>query len=501
MTTTSERPRVLVVDDDAAMRGLVGDFLEESGYQTILASSGAEALSRVAEGNVSAGILDIGLPGMDGLELARRIRLDSPDLPIIILTGQGTRDASIHGIHLGISDFFEKATLDLAQVERSLRRAVERTQMLAHNRELLARLQDSNRLLRALQEMTKTMAEEPHLDRLLNLIVTAARELCQADAVRVVLMGRTHDGRFVIQSSAGDGAEPLLGVRLKEGEGILTLLAVKDEPVMLSRASEHPLYSARADEMPTTRPGFIAVPLRHRAVTGALLVAGREARPLGTEERDLLVQLGSQAAAAIGNALFHEQALNFFIHTSDMLVDFLDRIDVFYPGHSRGVAALADMVTRRLGLPEEARRTVHFAALLHDIGKLKLDPALLSSNRPLTPEEREAVQQHPLLGVEMLRPISLWEDMLPIIHGHHERWDGKGYPAGLAGEDIPLGARVVAVAEVFDAMTRDTPYGPRRTPAEAVTELEAFAGTQFDPRVVRLFVAEYRKRGEQIPTA
>jgi putative nucleotidyltransferase with HDIG domain len=177
-------------------------------------------------------------------------------------------------------------------------------------------------------------------------------------------------------------------------------------------------------------------------------------------------------------------------------VDFLDHIDVFYPGHSRGVAALADMVTRRLGLPEDTRRTVHFAALLHDIGKLKLDPALLSSNRPLTPEEREAVQQHPLLGVEMLRPISLWEDMLPIIHGHHERWDGKGYPAGLAGEDIPLGARVVAVAEVFDAMTRDTPYGPRRTPEEAVAELEAFAGTQFDPRVVRLFVAEYRKRGE-----
>ena len=99
----------------------------------------------------------------------------------------------------------------------------------------------------------------------------------------------------------------------------------------------------------------------------------------------------------------------------------------------------------------------------------------------------------------MLRPITLWEDILPIIHGHHERWDGRGYPAGLAGEDIPLGARVVAVADVFDAMTRKTPYGPSRTPGEALAELEAFAGTQFDPRVVRLFVAEYRRRGEQIP--
>jgi putative nucleotidyltransferase with HDIG domain len=402
-------------------------------------------------------------------------------------------------MHHGIFDFFEKGSLNLAGLERSVSRGVERTQMLGENRELLARLQDSNRLLKALQAMTKMMAEEPHLDRLLRLVVASARDLCQVEAARVVLLGRTHDGGLVIESGVGDGAEALLGIRLRDEEGITALVAEKDEPLLLARASEHPRYSARCDEMPTSRPGFIAVPLRHGAVTGALLVAGRGS--LGPEERGLLAQLGWQAAAAIGNADFREQAVNFFTHTSDMLVDFLERIDVFYPGHSRGVAALADMVTRRLGLGEAERRTVHFAALLHDIGKLKLDPGLLSANRPLTEEEYRLVQQHPVMGVEMLRPITLWKDILPIIHGHHERWDGRGYPAGLAGEDIPLGARVVAVAEVFDAMTRDTPYGPRRTPAEAIAELEAFAGTQFDPRVVRLFVAEYRKRAEQIPTA
>jgi putative nucleotidyltransferase with HDIG domain len=219
---------------------------------------------------------------------------------------------------------------------------------------------------------------------------------------------------------------------------------------------------------------------------------------LRPQEADLLSRLAWQAAAAIDNALFHEQALNFFTHASDMLVEFLERMDVFYPGHSRGVAALADMVTRRLGLGEAERRTVHFAALLHDIGKLRLPPDLLGAGA-LTAEQRKLVQQHPVLSVEMLRPITLWQDILPIIHSHHERWDGKGYPAGLAGEDIPLGARVVAVADVFDAMTRDTPYGPRRTTEQAIAELEAFAGAQFDPRVVRLFVAEYRQRGAQIP--
>jgi putative nucleotidyltransferase with HDIG domain len=492
---------VLLVDDDTTILGVVGEYLEASGLGTVRAVNGADALARVAQGPFSAAIIDLSLPGMDGLELSRRIRLGAPDLPVIILTGQGTLDTAIRGIQHGIFDFFEKATLNLGALERSVRRGVERTQVLAQNRELVARLQDSNRLLKALQAMTNMMAEEPHLDRLVSLVVGSARELCRVEAARVVLLGRTHHDRLVIENAGGDGADAVRGVRLTPDEGITTLVAQGGEPVLLSHPSAHPRYSGRCDDMPTSRPGFIAAPLRHGAVSGALMVAGREGEPLGAEERDLLAQLAWQAAAAVDNALFHEQAANFFTHTSDMLVDLLERIDVFYPGHSRSVAALADMVTRRLGLPEADRRTVHYAALLHDIGKMKLGPGLLSADRPLSADEMRLVQQHPVLGVEMLRPITLWKDVLPIIHGHHERWDGRGYPAGLAGEDIPLGARVVAVAEVFDAMTRDTPYGPKRTPPEALAELEAFAGTQFDPRVVRFFVAEYRQRADQIPTS
>ena len=91
----------------------------------------------------------------------------------------------------------------------------------------------------------------------------------------------------------------------------------------------------------------------------------------------------------------------------------------------------------------------------------------------------------------------MWEDILPIVHDHHERWDGKGYPMGKAGDAIPLGARIVAVAEAFDAMTRATPRGKMRTTAEALAEIEACAGTQFDPNIARLFVAEFREHGDQ----
>jgi HD-GYP domain-containing protein (c-di-GMP phosphodiesterase class II) len=147
---------------------------------------------------------------------------------------------------------------------------------------------------------------------------------------------------------------------------------------------------------------------------------------------------------------------------------------------------------------DEERGHVHFAALLHDIGKILVDPTVLKAET-ITQEGFRAMQQHPALGVQLLKPISLWEDVLPLIHAHHERWDGKGYPRGLAGEDIPLGARVIAIADAFDAMIRNTPHGKHRTPEQGLAELEKFSGTQFDPNIVPLFVAEYRERGDQLP--
>jgi HD-GYP domain-containing protein (c-di-GMP phosphodiesterase class II) len=152
------------------------------------------------------------------------------------------------------------------------------------------------------------------------------------------------------------------------------------------------------------------------------------------------------------------------------------------------------MMTRRLGLEDADRRNIHFAALLHDIGKLRLDPTILSSEGPVSGAAMEHMREHSRLGLEILKPIMILEGILPTIHGHHERWDGKGYPLGLGGEEIPLGARIVALADSFDAMTRSTPHGVHRSTEEALIEIEACAGTQFDPRLAQVFVAGIRER-------
>ena len=496
-----ERPstRVLVVDDEAQFRSLVTELLIDKGFDARAAPDARAALDLVADRSFGVAVLDLVMPGMGGIELAEKIKQVSPDTQILILTGQGDMGSAIDGLRHGVFDYLQKGDLDIPRLARAVSEAGERARLTRENRDLLTRLQESNRLLKALHDVAAGIAGEPHLDRVLDKLMIAARILCHAAAGRVLLFGRTSGDDLFVTTGAGAGADALRGARLRPDESIAALVALENQAVVVSRPREHPRYSPRVDEMPPERPGLVCAPLRDGSVFGTVSVAGPEEGEFSTEDRDLLAILARQAAVGIDNALNHERSINFFTHTSDMLVSILDGMDTFYEGHSRAVARLADMVTRRLGLGDAERRNIHFGALLHDIGKIRVDQSILRAKVFDTEEQRREMMQHPTFGLQMLQPITMWEEVLPIVHGHHERWDGKGYPRGLAGEEISLGARIVAVAEVFDVMTRQTPHGPRRTIDEALAELERCAGTQFDPGLVPVFVAEYRERHDQLP--
>jgi len=157
-------------------------------------------------------------------------------------------------------------------------------------------------------------------------------------------------------------------------------------------------------------------------------------------------------------------------------------------GHGARVSALAEPVALRLGWDRERVRTLRAAAPLHDIGKVKVRPQVLLKPGPLTPEERAEVQAHPTAGAQLVLPLRRFHKALPYVLFHHERWDGGGYPAGLRGRRIPAEARVLAVADTFDAMISERTYRPALTHQEAIAEVERCAGTQFDPVVAELFV-------------
>jgi HD-GYP domain-containing protein (c-di-GMP phosphodiesterase class II) len=178
-----------------------------------------------------------------------------------------------------------------------------------------------------------------------------------------------------------------------------------------------------------------------------------------------------------------------YLNMARTLVLLQESRDKYTGGHSKRVEDLARTMGNKMTLPEREMRSLLLAASLHDIAKIAIPDRIFKKEGPLDPQERTEIQLHPLRAVELLRFLDFMEDALPIIEHHHEWYNGDGYPSGLSGENIPLGARILAVVDTFDAMTSDRPYRAALSSQEAVGELRQLAGVQWDPEIVESFIS------------
>ncbi|MDD5492941.1 MAG: HD domain-containing protein [bacterium] len=174
----------------------------------------------------------------------------------------------------------------------------------------------------------------------------------------------------------------------------------------------------------------------------------------------------------------------------------LETKDAYTLGHTERVTEYAVKIAKYMGLKEEDIEVIHKAALIHDIGKIGIKSEILNKKETLTEEDWKVIKTHPIMGINILSPMKILGNMLPIIRYHHERYDGAGYPEGLAREDIPLGARILSVADSYDAMTSDRPYHERFPVDQAVAEIKNNSGTQFDPAVVKALLAVLQNEEE-----
>jgi HD-GYP domain-containing protein (c-di-GMP phosphodiesterase class II) len=199
--------------------------------------------------------------------------------------------------------------------------------------------------------------------------------------------------------------------------------------------------------------------------------------------------LSDITSLALANAHRFEELGHVYVSTIEALAGALEAQDKYTSDHAHALAEMAVEVGRPLGLGEEALRDLELAALFHDIGKIGVPSEIIRKPGPLTPGERAIMDQHTVIGEQILAPVAFLEPIRPIVRACHERWDGDGYPDGLAGEEIPQAARIVFVCDAYHAMTTDRPYRGALPAAEAVRRLEEASGAQFDPAVVRAFVA------------
>ena len=270
-----------------------------------------------------------------------------------------------------------------------------------------------------------------------------------------------------------------------------------------TRLDDDYLSSADVLQELTVEPrSMLSVPLRVGGrIWGVLSVEEADRAAFGSDDVLLLETVGAQVAAALHRSELFAELDSAFTTTLSVLCDALETKDHYTASHAHDVGELARTVGGSLGLSDQALRDLQYGALLHDIGKIAVRSEILNKPGPLNAAERAEMEQHTVVGAEMLERIPFFASVHALVRSSHERWDGRGYPDGLAGEAIPLGARVIAACDAFHAMTSDRPYRSALPREDAIDELHRCAGSQFDPAVVGALVAALRHAptGEYVP--
>ncbi|MEA2022150.1 MAG: HD domain-containing protein [Candidatus Caldatribacteriota bacterium] len=209
---------------------------------------------------------------------------------------------------------------------------------------------------------------------------------------------------------------------------------------------------------------------------------------INTEIVNLLKSFSEGAAVAINNAQLYQKIQDSYFEIIKALAQAIEAKDPYTHGHSIRVMEYANLITQKLDLPVKDKESIKFAAVLHDIGKIGISEIVLNNSDKLISEQYNEIKQHPIIGQNIIQPIELLEPIQPLIRHHHEWFNGNGYPDGLSRENIPFGARILAVVDAYDAMKSDRPYRKSLSEERAIQELKHGSGSQFDPDLVKIFL-------------
>ncbi len=469
-----DRPRVLVVDDEKLIREVLADFLGLEGYFVRTAGDGVAAVEELRRRRFDLVISDMKMPRMGGLELLAEISRLDPSTVTVIMTGFGTVESAIDAMKRGAYDYVLKP-FRVEEVIRIAQRGLEKRRLASEN----LRLKEAV----SLYQVSEAIAASLSLDEVLAAVADSTHAELVADLLSTWL--DDGEGSFFERQYLPRPGFPHEGSMGKLDSAVLAA-HLSTERSLIEHGERAAAYFSEA---PSFAPvSLVAVPLKakQRLIGWISAVSFTPHVTFDEGQRKLLSIIGSRAAAAIENARLYEDLQASFQQTIEGLAAAIDKMDRYTSGHSTRVAVYATYLAKRLGLSPPEIEIVRQSALMHDIGKLG---CVMNLNKPgkLTQEEYEVFQQHPGFGRDILEPIKFLHPLIPGVHLHHEMWGGKGYPLGLAGNDIPLIARIVSVADTYDAMTSDRAYRRALPHDVAVAEIERCSGTQFDPDVAAVF--------------
>jgi diguanylate cyclase (GGDEF)-like protein len=341
----------------------------------------------------------------------------------------------------------------------------------------------------ALLEFSRELAAVSGPEEIAEIAVDLAASIIGSS--RTVLWLEDDHARLVPKAFHGVEAEDR--VRLATLEIRTAQLDHREEPYF-SRPAD---YEKFLEDPPLPGVTYAVAPFQLDRRMGCITAVVSD-EDFGERELRLLAGIADQAKLALANAASYEGLEHTFVSTVEALANALEANDEYTSTHARWITDLSLRVGQELGLDERALKRLELGALLHDIGKIGIPSDVLAKPGRLTADERKLVQTHPALGERIIAPIDRLQSVRPIVRHCHERWDGRGYPDGVAGEDIPLESRIIFVCDAYHAMTTDRPYRRRLSHREAVRRLGEASGTQFDPDVVEVALRVLELPAEEI---
>ena len=510
MTSSIPKETVLFVDDEESILDIARTYFKSRGYQVLTASNGREAVDMLSNNHIDCCFTDINMPQMNGMELAEYIRAHDNTLPVVIMTGYPSLDNTIQTLKNGVVDFLIKP-INLRQMELCVQRVLRERKLFIENLILSKEVEGKARLEKLNSELMLKNRELNLINRIMTdfsglresadvfrQLVDSAVELVHADHACFFLLNEATDQAMVIASSIrqphNSGGEP--GAPTESGSAHLQLSQSDDARiqhlVLEVVKDDQPLLIKENNGngcLPADIRSFMLTPLKIRNKLLGILSASVHRDELRFGEKDLyyLSFMANKAASAMESLALYENIYNNLLATLYAFVKAIEARDPYTKQHSNRVTRLSLAMAKAMHCSDEEQEILNVAGLLHDIGKIGIRDEILLKPGRLTDQEYAVIKQHPVIGADIMDHMGLWYREKQIVRGHHERFDGGGYPDRLKGEQIPLLARILSIADVYDAIASDRAYRKRMDEHKILDIIYGGAGTQFDPEIIDVF--------------
>jgi len=489
-----ENLKILIVDDEEVILQVFKDYLESVGAYTVFTTAdGFEALEMIKKEKIDCCFIDLSMPVMDGLELIKRIHHHDNTIPMIVMTGYPSMDNAVKTLKNEVVDYVTKP-MKMDQVPLIIERVMRERSLFVENTLLKEEAKKNKVLLKINTELQEKLKEVETINLILQQLdqTTTSKDLF---TVLVNLAGEITDcdeAHFCIYSQ-----------EIKDLDPIASFFRDEDSSAARTFLRHTMVREVAGEGIPSIihgvdgKPNIMVIPLKIRSNVFGILVSLIRDGGRRFSEKDLyfLHFLAEKASFLIENLALYENIYENLFSTLYAFVETIEARDPYTRQHSARVTDYSISIAKAFGCSQEEIEILNVAGNLHDIGKIGIPDSILLKPDRLTRSEYEVIKRHPVIGSTIIGHFDMWAQEQQIIRHHHERWDGNGYPDGLRGEEIPFLARILAVADVYDALTSDRSYRKRMENEIALKIIKESSGTQFDEKIVNTLLMLY-KQGE-----